>query len=118
MSSISMSSGDGSRRSSLRPDSMRCHARGAAASALALTFVIWRPAPLLPRSREGGRDGGDPQGGSGYMPPLSSRFPGRASEHLCHLVLKTLDRRLDLWLARQDLKIRRGRLREPDAAFS
>src|SRR5262249_46003517 len=37
MSSISTSSGDGSSRSSLRPESMRCHARGASPlSALAL----------------------------------------------------------------------------------
>src|SRR4051794_22680188 len=36
MSSISMSSGDGSSRSSLRPESMRCQARGASAAILQL----------------------------------------------------------------------------------
>src|SRR6266852_1421620 len=50
-----MSSGDGSRRSSLRPDNIRCHARGVApwAPVLALIFAILLPAPLptLPRSR-------------------------------------------------------------------
>src|SRR5215468_6171995 len=45
-----MSSGDGSRRSSLRPDSMRCHARGVApwAPVLLLIFAIVRPAHPLP----------------------------------------------------------------------
>ena len=36
MSPISMSSGDGSSRSSLRPESMRCEARGASAVILKL----------------------------------------------------------------------------------
>src|SRR5579871_2584072 len=43
-----MSSGDGSRRSSRRPDNIRCHARGAAPRALALIIAILPPALSLP----------------------------------------------------------------------
>src|SRR5258705_10056929 len=119
-----MSSGDGSRRSSLRPDNIRCHARGATSwvPVLALVFVILcRPfLPTLPLStlafpacgggkgrRRVGRRA--PAGGPRLYVAASSRLPGRTSEHLCHLVLKTLRRWLGLCLCGQDFEIRRRR---------
>src|SRR5258705_5072996 len=103
---------------------------------LALVFAIlcqpFRPTlPLstLPPPLAGDGSAGGGGGGVGRAAPpartrlyvaASSRLPGRPSEHLCHLVLKTLRRWLGLCLSRQDFEIRRrrrGRLGQPDARF-